>query len=237
MALPAAVKHMQQPANKPKLRRLITVNDLINKKRLSLPFEGVWKEVMGCPQANAVVFIWGKSSNGKTRFIVQFIKYLCNHIEKVLLDSLEEGDSDSLAKAFREEDMQEVHGKVFIVDNEPLDQLCTRLKKKKQAQAVVIDSWQYTQKDYAFYQQMKEQFKKKMFIINSHAQGNNPRGSSAESIRYDAMIKIHVVGYVAKIYSRYGSLKPYVIWEEGAKRHWGKKYKDVINGKHWIGQK
>lgn len=222
---------------KQKLRRVITVNDLVNKKRERLIFTGVWKECMGCPQANAVIFIWGKSGHGKTRFIIQFIKYLCNHIEKILLDSLEEGDSDSLALAFHQEEMQEVHGKVFILDNEPLDQLCTRLKKKKQAQAVVIDSWQYGRKDYAFYQKMKEQFKKKMFIINSHAAGNNPKGSSADSIRFDAMIKIHVVGYVAKIVSRYGSEKPYVIWEQGAKRYWGKKYKNVINGTHWIGQK
>lgn len=230
----------EPPAAQPKqkLRRAITVNDLINKKRITLPFEGAWKDGMGCPQSNAVVFIWGKSNNGKTRFIVQFIKYLCNHIEKILLDSLEEGDSESLAQAFRQEDMQEVHGKVFILDNEPLDQLCIRLKKKKQAQAVVIDSWQYSRKDYAFYQKMKEQFKNKMFIINSHAQGNNPKGSSADEIRYDAMVKIHVVGFVAKIGGRFPALrKPYVIWEQGAKDYWGKKYKDVINGKHWPGQK
>ena len=222
---------------KPKQRRAITVNELINKKRDTLPFEGVWKDCMGCPQSNAVIFIWGKSGNGKTRFIVQFIKYLAQHIDKILLDSLEEGDSESLARAFRDEDMHEVHGKVFILDNEPVDQLCIRLKKKKQAQAIVIDSWQYTRKDYAFYQQMKEQFKKKMFIINSHAAGNNPKGSSADDIRYDAMIKIHVMKYVASIQSRFGSIKPYVIWEEGAKKKWGPKYKDVINGKYWPGQK
>lgn len=222
---------------KQKLRRVITVSDLINKQRQRLEFTGIWKECMGCPQSNAVIFIWGKSGHGKTRFIIQFIKYLTTHIEKILLDSLEEGDSDSLALAFQQEDMHEVHGKVFILDNEPLEQLCTRLKKKKQAQAVVIDSWQYGRKDYAFYQMMKESFKKKMLIINSHAAGNNPKGSSADSIRYDAMIKIHVIGYVAKIVSRFGSEKPYVIWEAGAKRHWGKKYKDVLNGKHWPGQK
>lgn len=240
MSEAAAIYPLPKPATalKPKLRRVITVNDLINKKRQTLPFEGAWKDAMGCPESNAVIFIWGKSGQGKTRFIVQFIKYLCNHIEKILLDSLEEGDSESLGQAFRQENMHEVHGKVFILDNEPLDQLCTRLKKKKQAQCVIIDSWQYSRKDYAFYQQMKEQFKKKMFIINSHAAGNNPKGSSAEDIRYDAMIKIHVSGFVAKVISRFPSPQtPYVIWEQGAKRHWGKKYKDVINGKHWPGQK
>ena len=238
MSEAAAVFPLPVKEKKPKLRRVITVNDLINKKRVTLPFEGAWKDGMGCPQSNAVIFIWGKSNNGKTRFIVQFIKYLCNHIEKILLDSLEEGDSESLAQAFRQEDMHEVHGKVFILDNEPLDQLMIRLKKKKQAQAVVIDSWQYARKDYAFYQQMKEKFKNKMFIINSHAQGNNPKGASADEIRYDAMIKIHVVGFVAKIGSRFPSPRlPYVIWEDGAKRYWGKKYKDVINGKYWPGQK
>ncbi len=223
---------------KPKLRRAIGVNELITKKRQRLEFAGKWKDFVGCPQSNAVVFIWGKSGNGKTRFIVQFLKYLCTHVEKILLDSLEEGDSDSLALAFQQEDMHEVDGKLHILDVEPLDDLCRRLKKKKQANVIVIDSWQYTQKDYAYYQMMKETFKKKMFIINSHATGNNPRGSSAESIRFDAMIKIHVVGFVAKpCNSRFGGNMPYVIWEEGAKRHWGKRYKAVVAGTHWVGMK
>ncbi len=220
-----------------KLRRAIGVNELIDKKRPRIEFTDQWKDSMGCPQSNAVIFIWGNSGNGKTRFIVQFLKYLCKHVAKVLLDSLEEGDSDSLALAFRQEDMHEVDGKLHILDAEPLDHLCIRLKKKKQAQVVVIDSWQYTQKDYAYYQMMKETFKKKMLIINSHAAGNRPKGSAADSIRYDAMIKIHVVGFVAKVLSRYGGQKPYIIWEEGAKRYWGKKYKQVANGTYWIGQK
>ena len=222
---------------KPKLRRTIGVNELIGKKRQRMEFTGQWKDCMGCPQSNAVIFIWGKSGNGKTRFIVQFLKYLCGHVDKVLLDSLEEGDSDSLAIAFQQEAMQEVDGKLHILDAEPLDDLYRRLKKKKQASVIVIDSWQYTLKDYAYYQTLKEAFKKKMFIINSHAQGNNPKGSAADSIRYDSMIKIHVVGFVAKITSRFGGNQPYIIWEEGAKKHWGKRYKAVRDGTFWVGQK
>jgi len=230
---------MAQPdVPKQKLRRVIGVKELINKKRDKLEFTGIWKDCMGCPQSNAVIFVWGKSGNGKTSFITQFIKYLAaNHFDKILLNSLEEGDSDSLALAFSRADMLEVDGKVYTVDNEPLDQMFIRLKKKKQAQAVVIDSWQYTRKDYAFYQMMKETFKKKMFIINSHASGNNPRGAPAESIRYDAMIKIHVIGFVAKIVSRFGGSIPYIISEEKAKEYWGKKYKQVIKGTYWPGQK
>ena len=156
----------QSEVPKQKLRRIIGVKELINKKRDKLEFTGIWKDCMGCPQSNAVIFIWGRSGNGKTSFVTKFIKYLAeSHFDKILLNSLEEGDSESLALAFSREEMQEVDGKVHILDNEPLDQLFIRLKKKKQAQAIVIDSWQYTMKDYAFYQRMKESFKKIMFIF------------------------------------------------------------------------
>lgn len=225
------------PVRKPKLRRAIGINELINKKRPNLPFDGIWKQCMGCPEANALIFIYGKSGNGKTRFIVQFLKYLSTHVDKILLNSLEEGDSDSLARAFRDENMHEVDGKILILDNEPIDEMCRRLKRKKQAQAIVIDSWQYTRKDYPYFQKMKETFKKKMFIINSHAQGNNPKGNAADDIRYDAMIKIHVVNFVARIDSRFGTERPYVIWEERAKQRWGKNYAKVLKNQYWVGMK
>lgn len=35
-------------------------------------------------------------------------------------------------------------------------------------------------------------------------------------------------GYVAFVVSRYGGNKPYVIWEDGAKKFWGDKYNEVV---------
>jgi hypothetical protein len=56
-------------------------------------------------------------------------------------------------------------------------------------------------------------------------------------IKHDCDIKIEVIGFVAHVESRYGGNKPFVIWEQGAKKYWAKKYNQVINGNYWPGQK
>jgi hypothetical protein len=216
-----------------KLPRAKGVKEVINKKRPRYEFEGEWLELIGKPQTNAVIFIWGKSFRGKTRLLLKLAKYYSN-FERVLVDSLEEGDSDSLAKALHETDMMEADGKVFILDNEPLDILVQRLKRKKSPNIVLIDSWQYANKGYDFYRGMKEANNRKTFIINSHADGNEPRGASAKSIRYDAMVKIFVKDFVAFIQSRFASNQSYIIWEEGAKKRWDKAtFAKIKKGNYW----
>jgi hypothetical protein len=111
------------------------------------------------------------------------------------------------------------------------------MKKKKAAQFGVIDSVQYAGFDYDYYKEMKRELRKKSLLFISHAQGNNPLGRTADSIRYDARIKVHVIGYMAKVISRYGGNMPFIIWEEGAKKYWGKKFNSVKEGKYWPGQK
>ena len=73
-------------------------------------------------------------------------------------------------------------------------------------------------------------FKKKSFIFLSHASGKLPDGKTADKIRYDAGIKTRIEGYIAFPISRYGGNKPYVIWEEGARKYWGRNYKRILQG-------
>ena len=74
---------------------------------------------------------------------------------------------------------------------------------------------------YNDYKKLKEQFRKKLFVFISHADGKDPAGRSAKSVRYDCNCKIRVEGYRAMIVSRYGGGKPIDIWAEGAARYWG----------------
>jgi hypothetical protein len=87
---------------------------------------------------------------------------------------------------------------------------------------VIIDSVQYTGLKYADYVQLKDQFRKKLFILVSHAEGKLPEGRVAKSIRYDAMVKVWIEGYTAFPVSRYGGGMPYTIWEEGANEFFNK---------------
>jgi hypothetical protein len=216
--------------------RAYSVKQVINKKRQVLEFDGEFLESFGKPEKNAVWFIWGQSGNGKTRFLLQVCKYLTK-FGKVDYDSLEEGACESIAKALRETQMEEVDGKFRLLDVMPFNDFVNRLAGKKQADFGVIDSVQYAGFDYDEYKETKEKLKRKSLLFISHATGNNPKGNTADSIRYDSSIKVHVVGYVAKVVSRYGGNKPFIIWEDGAKKYWGKKFIAVKEGKYWPGQK
>ena len=50
----------------------------------------------------------------------------------------------------------------------------------------------------------------------------------AVDVEVDVDIKVRVEGFVAFVRSRYGGNKPFVIWEEGAKKYWGRKYRFII---------
>ena len=202
-----------------KLNRAISVSQLEAMTFNELPFEGDWQELIGHPEISGSWLIWGDSGNGKTRFALQLCKYLAQFC-RVAYDSMEEGASKSMKKAFREVGMNEVKCAVILLNNEPIDELKTRLRKRRSPNVVVLDSIQFSGLNYRDYVDLRAEFKNKLFILISHADGKNPAGRTAKSIRYDAFVKIRIEGYRAFALSRYGGGKPYTIWEEGAEAYY-----------------
>lgn len=199
-----------------KLNRAISVSQLETMTFNELPFEGDFAELVGEPEISGSWLIWGESGNGKTRFALQLCKYLAQFC-RVAYNSMEEGASKSMKKAFREVGMNEVKRRVILLDNEPINELRERLVKRRSPDVVVLDSVQYSGMNYRDYRALRSQFSDKLFILISHADGKNPAGRTAKSIRYDAFVKIRVEGYRAFALSRYGGGKPFTIWDEGAK--------------------
>lgn len=180
---------------------------------------------------NFIMIIWGHSGNGKTNLLVKLLKVLMNY-GKVLYVSLEEGHEASMQFTALRHLSMEYSGKIcFADDSMTYDELVLRLKRKKSEQFIVIDSVQYWDIDYKKYKQLKLLFKNKTFIFISHASGKIPDGKTADKIRYDATIKVHVANYIAFIKSRLGGNKNYVIWEEGARKYYGKKFKAMLDYK------
>ena len=172
------------------------------------------------------MLVWGKGKNGKSNFIYQFIRALMKY-GVVLYIALEEGTEATTQITSLRHLNVEAHGrKILFADHTmPYDELVRYLKRKKSPQFVVVDSLQYWDVNYVKYKALKELFPRKGFIWISHASGKRPKGSTADAISYDVGIVAHVEGYIASVQSRYGGNAPYVVWEEGAKAFWGKKYK------------
>ncbi|MGM9755528.1 MAG: hypothetical protein ACI3ZW_07425 [Parabacteroides sp.] len=200
------------------MARAASLDQVLRTRFKVLPFEGEWKDAIGCPELTGSWIIWGNSGNGKTRFALQLCKYLCQ-FGRVAYDSLEEGVSVSLVKAIKETHMMEVRKKFVVLDKEPIDQLTERLERPKSPDIVCVDSLQYTGMNYEQYKALKERFPKKLFIWISHADGTLPEGRVAKKVRFDSNVKVFVQAYRAEPVSRYGGGKPYIIWEEGYRKN------------------
>jgi len=203
-----------------KIKRAVSVDQLLKKKFIEMPFEGKWEKSFGIPERSGVWIIWGESGNGKTNLALQLAKYLTT-FGRVAYDTLEEGARKSFQIAVRRANMKSVSTKIIILNREHLEDLKLRLRRRKSPDIIFIDSIQYsglTKKDYI---ELKEEFAKKLFIFISHADGKNPKGSLANFARYDADVKIRIEGYKAFPTSRYGGNNEFIIWPVGASEYWG----------------
>lgn len=194
---------------------------IIQTNFVEIPFDGVWKEVIGTPELSGCWIIWGESANGKTAFSLQLAKYLAKFV-RVAYNSLEEGISKSLRDAVAREQMTECQGRFLILDKEPLPELEERIKKHKSPSVYFIDSVQYTGLNKITAKDLVDRYPHKLFIFTSHASGKYPEGRTANAIRYHADVKIRVEGFRAFAQGRFGGEpgKYYTIYPEGAARYW-----------------
>ncbi|MEJ5303232.1 MAG: hypothetical protein HPY80_03590 [Bacteroidales bacterium] len=197
-----------------KTKRALYPTQLESKKMATMAFDGPWLALVGQPERSGSWLIWGNSGNGKTSFALQLAGYL-TRFGRVAYNSLEEGISESLKRSVKINGLVGIKN-LILLDKEPLDELTERLERPKSPAIVIIDSIQYTGLNYRDYKNLRDSFRNKLFVFVSHAEGREPAGRTARSIRYDANVKIYIEGYVAYAVSRYGGGKPYVIWEQGA---------------------
>lgn len=197
------------------MRKLKSTHNLYKQNYKPMEFEGEWKEGIGEPQLKGCWFIWGNSSNGKTVFAAKLAKYL-SKFGYVVYDSLEEGLSLSLKRAFQIAEIVE-SDKIGILDKASINELTDYLRKQKRVKISIIDSFQYCRLNILTYKALIDEFPNRLFIFISHADGKQPSGRTAKTVRYDANVKIWIEGYRAFPSGRYGGGQPITIWEEGAK--------------------
>lgn len=203
----------------PRKKHKFSPKDLAAIQPKVLPFEGEWKAFMGEPEDCGTWIIWGQSFNGKTRFTLRLAKYLAELGKKVAIVSLEEGNGVSIRKAFAEQCMMSVNQRVSLWVEMDVEEIKRELRKQRAPRVVIVDSLQYLGINYQGYKRLKEEFSDRLLIFISQASSTGePRGSTAEQVRYDAMVKIQVSQFRAKAHSRYGGGEVMTIWDEGAAR-------------------
>ncbi len=210
--------------------RAISIDQLYKTKRNVLPFNAKWRDFMGSPECKGSIIVWGSSGNGKTRFAVQFANYLST-FKKVAYNSIEEGDSATLARAFQECGITADNKNLLVLNMESLSELRERLLKHKSPDVVIIDSLQHWRISEVEYKELVTDFPNKLFVFVSHADGKEPSKAIGMAVKYDANVKICVDRFVATATSRCDGHKgkPFIIWEERARVLYGSSYDGLFN--------
>lgn len=194
-------------------------------------FTGAYLASFGRPELRGAWIIWGVSGSGKTTFTLMLCKYLAG-FRRVAYNSLEQGLSLSLQKAWERVDMAEAGSNIILLNKEELPELRARLSKRKSPEIIVIDSLQYLDGlNKQRYKALKNDFPDKLFIFISQDKNGNPKGNMGDHIRYDADIKIRIEGYKAFVTTRYEDPDngeggaDFIIWEQGAAEYWAEQIK------------
>ena len=197
-------------------KRAYSVRDIEAKKWVTLPWGEKWSLPFGYPADNARWFISGASASGKSSFVMQLAKELCNY-GRVLYMSYEEGVNQSFQRRLGYLHMDEVQGRFRVAIGDTWDELVARLKKPKSAKFIIIDSFQVAPWDYPEAVKLMETFPTRGFIWISQEKKSQPLGGGAVRLKYICDMKVRVVGYKAYCQGRsIGEAGSYfTVWEEG----------------------
>lgn len=169
-----------------------------------------WTRIIGEPDRNFRMIVWGESGSGKTTFVLKLVGELQKY-GKVFYNSIEQGFTKSLQANIETSNITPTDN-IMFGDRLNYEEMIERLRTN-QARFVVIDSIQYLNFTKKQYQELKRLFRKKAFIFISHAQGQQPKGQAAKDIRYDVDIKVQIIAGVTSVQSRFGQTEPYHIFE------------------------
>lgn len=112
------------------MKRAYSPKEIAAKKWVTLPWDEKWSKPFGFPAENASWFISGASASGKSSFVMQLGKELCNY-GTVLYMSYEEKINQSFQRRMGYLKMNEVQGKFRVVTEGSLEEVIARLKKPK----------------------------------------------------------------------------------------------------------
>lgn len=237
------IKIGQTTPKKKKVKQL-KPSQILNKERKYIEVGGAIGESIGPIELGSKIFITGRSFSGKSSFITMLCALVSQHV-KVDYNTHEEkgGDASTIIKKMHQAGINAEHDDRIRFYQAPIHSddhqtFAEVLSKKGSAGFAVLDSLQHAGMNKADYISFTNKFcnprRGKIVAFISHWQKND----FVLHVKHDCDIKLEAHKYVVHVESRMegATNKPIVIWEEGAKKAWGKKYKDVISGKYWPGK-
>jgi hypothetical protein len=175
-----------EPTNAP-----IGLSDLKNMKFEILPFTGQYQTLIGSPEENFNMLVYGSPGHGKSTFCADFATYLANNHGTVLYCASEEGLSLSLQKKFLDKNSSYI----FFDASKSYEDLKSKIGQKGKYRFVVIDSINDINISPEQLRELRSIDKKRGFICIMQANKDGSyKGNNTYS--HDADIKIRLENYV-----------------------------------------
>jgi hypothetical protein len=186
------------------MTRAITVKNLYERKYKILEVDGIWKEVLGEPEANGAWLIYGKEKNGKTWIALQLAWYL-SRTNKVLYVSAEEGTGKAFKESLQRVGVKPDCRSLHILEYESVEELDNRLGKQRAPNIVFIDNLTIYQDEFKRAKDLSQLISKhdtKLFVFLAHEERGDPYTSAAKLCRKLAKVIFHVKGLACNVTGR-----------------------------------
>lgn len=186
--------------------KIISVKTLREKRFTKVDVAGIWQQLLGTPERNFRMMVYGPSTSGKSSQALVFVNHLCNDLRmKALYNSFEEGHNATLQTRVVEREITAT----ALYFGEKLDfaTFCKKMKANRY-HVGIIDSLKFMGMTYEEYKELDRLFPKKAFIFVGHGDSeNNPDYAPAKDILKACDIKFFIKDGEAKISSRYSGKK------------------------------
>lgn len=189
------------------------VNDIEAWKFNDISLSPEWVAHLGDLSEGFRMIIHGKSGHGKSEYVMRLAKELAMNYGKVNHNNVEQGRSKTLQSAFTRNNMKGITpGRWTLAEKSQrlFDEWFKRLSGKNTGRVIILDSLDYMKLTFDQFKQLHEKFKHKSIIIVCW---DDPFDVNAKKIKYMCDIKVKVHNFKAKIVSRFGGNKTYVIWK------------------------
>jgi hypothetical protein len=195
-----------------------------------------WRRFLGNLMHGFKMLVYGESGNGKTEFLLQFVKEMVSH-GIVSYISYEQGHGMDLQMAIRRNKDDNWNGGVIWIDpwhglpekfKEPLiidgkqaspqfQELVHYLRKRSSGDFIFIDSIQDSLFEWHEYKYLVQHFKRKSFVFISLAESKKPKGSVAKAIKANTHLALEIRDYIAfNAKNRMMGDGEWIIWEQKA---------------------
>lgn len=186
------------------MSRTLTAGTIYSKKYKTIKFKGIWKDVLGEPEATGIWLLFGAEKNGKTWGALLLADELSKVHGKVLYVSAEEGTGMAFQSSIKRAKIDSDNKKIHFTDYLSEEEINTHLTKKRgRPKVIVLDNL-------TVYDEIKSKSIKKylydypntIVIMVAHEERNQPVPASAKMAKKLASVIMRSQGLQLHVWGR-----------------------------------